>query len=194
RIQYAPMKRDRKPCTIVKKDFMINPGELDLRGEGAKGVPQVELEMALDKEMYYHGEKISVHISVRNQTNNTVANIKATAVQCTDITMFGDRTYRAVVDQKTSTKGCPVLPGTSLEKNLHLIPTVEGAKSRRGVALDGPNENINAKLASTTLLVKPDDKDQFGMIITYHVKVKVYLGKLGGELSAELPFALMSPE
>jgi len=194
RIQYSPTKRERKPCTMVKKDFMLQPGEEDMRGKGKEDTPAVELEISLDKEMYYHGEKISVQISVRNQTNTTVSNIKATAVQCTDVTQFGDRTYRAIVDQKNSTKGCPVQPGTHLEKNLHLVPAVEMSKTRKGVALDGLIENVNAKLASSTLLVNPDDKDKFGMIVTYHVKVKVYMGKLGGELSAELPFVLMNPE
>merc|ERR1711874_510855 len=143
--------------------------------------------------MYLHGEKISVTVSVRNQTNTTVTNVKATAVQCTEVTQVKEQTYRAVVDQKNSTKMCPVQPGASLEKVIQLVPSVENSKSRKGVALDGLFENINAKLASSTLLVNPGDKDHFGMVVTYHVKVKIYLGQ-AGELSAELPFVLMTPE
>ena len=28
KIQYAPMKPGRQPCTMVKKDFMFSPGDL----------------------------------------------------------------------------------------------------------------------------------------------------------------------
>lgn len=34
----------------------------------------------------------------------------------------------------------------------------------------------------------------FGMIISYTVKVKLYLGAMGGEVTAELPFVLMHPK
>lgn len=42
-------------------------------------------------------------------------------------------------------------------------------------------------------LASPDQRDAFGIIVSYAVKVKLYLGALGGELSAELPFVLMHP-
>lgn len=38
KIQYAPQKEGRQPCTIVRKDFMLSPGEL-------------ELEATLDKQV-----------------------------------------------------------------------------------------------------------------------------------------------
>lgn len=38
KIQYAPSKSGRQPCTLVKKDFMMSPGEL-------------ELEATLDKQV-----------------------------------------------------------------------------------------------------------------------------------------------
>lgn len=40
----------------------------------------------------------------------------------------------------------------------------------------------------------PDQRDAFGIIVSYAVKVKLYLGALGGELAAELPFVLMHPK
>lgn len=43
-------------------------------------------------------------------------------------------------------------------------------------------------------LASPDPKDAFGIVVSYMVKVKLYLGALGGELSAELPFILMHPK
>jgi arrestin-1 len=34
----------------------------------------------------------------------------------------------------------------------------------------------------------------FGIVVSYMIKVKLYLGALGGELTAELPFVLMHPK
>ncbi|KAL4135581.1 hypothetical protein QTP88_007181 [Uroleucon formosanum] len=41
------------------------------------------------------------------------------------------------------------------------------------------------------LISSSDIKDVFGIIVSYSVKVKLYLGALGGELTAELPFLVM---
>lgn len=38
KIQYGPSKQGRQPCTVVRKDFMLSPGEL-------------ELEVTLDKQV-----------------------------------------------------------------------------------------------------------------------------------------------
>lgn len=43
-------------------------------------------------------------------------------------------------------------------------------------------------------LAAPDQRDAFGIIVSYAVKVKLFLGALGGELAAELPFVLMHPQ
>lgn len=43
-------------------------------------------------------------------------------------------------------------------------------------------------------MASPDQRDAFGIIVSYAVKVKLFLGALGGELAAELPFVLMHPK
>lgn len=40
----------------------------------------------------------------------------------------------------------------------------------------------------------PDEKDQFGIIVTYLVKVRLFLGALSGELAGEVPIILMHPK
>lgn len=40
KIQYAPSKQGKQPCTVVRKDFMLSPGEL-------------ELEVTLDKQVAF---------------------------------------------------------------------------------------------------------------------------------------------
>lgn len=43
-------------------------------------------------------------------------------------------------------------------------------------------------------LLDPDQRDAFGIVVSYSAKVKLYLGALSGELVAELPFILMHPK
>lgn len=38
KVQFAPSKKGQQPCTVVRKDFMLSPGEL-------------ELEVSLDKQV-----------------------------------------------------------------------------------------------------------------------------------------------
>ncbi|KAK2586142.1 hypothetical protein KPH14_001412 [Odynerus spinipes] len=181
KIQYAPTKQGRQPCTIVRKDFLLSPGEL-------------ELEVTLDKQLYHHGERIAVNVSVRNNSNKVVKKIKALVQQGIDVVIFQNGQFRTVIDAVETQDGCPISPGSNLQKVLYLKPELENNKHRRGVALDGRLKREEAELASSTLLTSPDVRDSFGIIVSYAVKVKLYLGALGGELSAELPFIFMRPK
>jgi len=181
KIQYAPQKEGRQPCTIVRKDFLMSPGEL-------------ELEATLDKQLYHHGERIAVNISIRNNSNKTVKKMKAMCQQCIDVCIFANGQYKATVASLETQEGCPINPGSSLQKVMYLQPTLSSNVDRRGVALDGQLKHEDTNLASTTLLANPDQRDAFGIIVSYTLKVKLYLGALGGELSAELPFILMHPK
>lgn len=59
KIQYAPTKQGRQPCTVVRKDFFLSPGDL-------------ELEVTLDKQLYHHGDRIGVNVCVRNNSNKVI--------------------------------------------------------------------------------------------------------------------------
>lgn len=181
RIQFAPSKQGRQPCTIVRKDFMLSPGEL-------------ELEVNLDKQLYYHDDKVNIFIIIRNNSNKTVKKIKCAIQQSTDICLFSGGQFRTAVASVETQEGCPVAPGSSLKKELTLVPTIASNKGRHGIAIDGQLKNVNTNLASTTLLANPEDRDIFGMVISYSVRVKLYLGAMGGEVTAELPFVLMHPK
>ncbi|KAI4487488.1 hypothetical protein M0804_005637 [Polistes exclamans] len=181
KIQYAPTKQGRQPCTIVRKDFLLSPGEL-------------ELEVTLDKQLYHHGERIAINVSVRNNSNKVVKKIKALVQQGIDVVIFQNGQFRTVIDAVETQDGCPISPGSNLQKVLYLKPDLENNKHRRGIALDGRLKREEAELASSTLLTSPDVRDSFGIVVSYAVKVKLYLGALGGELSAELPFIFMRPK
>ena len=49
-------------------------------------------------------------------------------------------------------------------------------------------------LASSTLVTDKNQKENLGILVQYKVKVKLFLGSLGGDLTAELPFTLMHPK
>ncbi|KOX80300.1 Arrestin like protein [Melipona quadrifasciata] len=181
KIQYAPTKQGRQPCTVVRKDFLLSPGEL-------------ELEVTLDKQLYHHGERIAVNVCVRNSSNKVVKKIKALVQQGIDVVIFQNGQFRTVIDAVETQDGCPINPGSNLTKVLYLKPDLENNKHRRGIALDGRLKREESELASSTLLLSPDVRDSFGIVVSYAVKVKLYLGALSGELSAELPFILMRPK
>ncbi|XP_026468994.1 LOW QUALITY PROTEIN: arrestin homolog [Ctenocephalides felis] len=181
KVQFAPSKKGQQPCTVVRKDFMLSPGEL-------------ELEVSLDKQLYHHGEKIVVSICIRNNTNKVVKKIKASVQQGVDVVLFQNGMYRTPVASMETQEGCPIQPGSSLQKIIYLQPTLESNKERRGIALDGQLKKQDTNLASTTLLNSLEDRDAFGIIVSYTVKVKLFMGALAGELVAELPFTLMHPQ
>lgn len=181
KIQYAPTKQGRQPCTVVRKDFLLSPGDL-------------ELEVTLDKQLYHHGERIAVNVCVRNNSNKVVKKMKALVQQGIDVVIFQNGQFRTVIDAVETQDGCPINPGSNLTKVLYLKPQLENNKHRRGIALDGRLKREESELASSTLLTSPDVRDSFGIVVSYAVKVKLYLGALGGELSAELPFILMRPK
>ncbi|CAO1313391.1 unnamed protein product [Diamesa serratosioi] len=181
KIQFSPSKQGAQPCTVVRKDFMLSPGEL-------------ECEVTLDKQVYQHGEKIAINLCIRNHSNKTVKKIKAMVQQGVDVVLFQNGQYRNTIACMETSEGCPLQPGSSLQKVIYLTPELNSVKQKRGIALDGQLKHQDTNLASTTLLATPEQRDAFGIIVSYAVKVKLFLGALGGELAAELPFVLMHPK
>ena len=51
-VMYAPSKPGDQPSVEVSKEFMMSPNKL-------------HLECSLDKELYYHGETISVNVHIQ---------------------------------------------------------------------------------------------------------------------------------
>lgn len=63
------------------------------------------------------------------------------------MTLGGDASLSFPVPRE----GCPVSPGSALQKVLYLTPTLSSNMDRRGIALDGHLKNIHTNLASSTL-------------------------------------------
>lgn len=64
KIQFAPANRGRRlPSSLVSKGFTFSQGKLNL-------------EVTLDKEIYYHGEKLAANVIITNNSRKDVKNIR----------------------------------------------------------------------------------------------------------------------
>lgn len=183
KVMYAPSKVGEQPSIEVSKEFMMKPNK-------------IHLEASLDKELYHHGEKISVNVHVANNSNRTVKKIKVYVRQFADICLFSTAQYKSVVAETESEDGCQVLPGFTLSKVFELCPLLANNKDKWGLALDGQLKHEDTNLASSTLITNPAQRESLGIIVHYKVKVKCLISGplLGGDLVAELPFTLMHPK
>lgn len=69
KLQYAPVSRGRRlPSSLVSKGFTFSQGKINL-------------EVTLDREIYYHGEKVAATVVITNNSRKSVKNIKCYSVQ-----------------------------------------------------------------------------------------------------------------
>lgn len=181
KIMYAPSGQGEQPSVEVSKDFVMSPDKLNL-------------EASLDKELYHHGESIAVNVHISNNSNRTVKKIKVSVRQFADICLFSTAQYKCTVAEIESEEGCPVGAGFTLSKVYYLRPLLVDNKDKRGLALDGQLKHEDTNLASSTLVSDPSQRENLGIVVRYSVRVKLSLGPLGGDLTAELPFTLMHPK
>ncbi|XP_012056464.1 PREDICTED: arrestin homolog [Atta cephalotes] len=181
KLQYAPSIRGRRlPSSLVYKGFTFSQGKLNL-------------EVTLDKELYYHGEKVAANVTITNNSRKAVKNIKLYVVQHCEVTMVNAQFSRHVASLETR-EGCPITPGASFTKQFYLVPLASSNKDRRGIALDGHLKDDDVNLASSTLVAEGKCPiEALGIVISYSIRVKLNCGTLGGELVTDVPFKLMHP-
>merc|ERR1712050_30925 len=181
KVQYAPAERGtRQPSTLVSKGFALSSGKLNL-------------EVTLEKDIYYHGEQVSANLNITNGSRKTVKSIACTVVQHVEVTMTNTQFTRDVSSME-SKEGCPITPGSNLVKKFLLSPSAISNKNQFGVALDGKVKDSDANLASSTLLSHGQNpNDALGIVISYSVRVSLNCGAIGGNLVADLPFKMVHP-
>lgn len=182
KLQHAPATRGRRlPSSLVSKGFTFSQGKINL-------------EVTLDREMYYHGEKISANVVITNNSRKTVKSIKCFVVQHCEVTMVNAQFSKHVASLETR-EGCPITPGANFTKSFFMMPLASSNKDRRGIALDGHLKDEDVNLASSTLVCEGKaPSEAMGVIISYSVRVKVNCGAcLGGELVTDVPFKLLHP-
>jgi len=181
KVQYAPAERGtRQPSTLVSKGFALSSGKLNL-------------EVTLEKDIYYHGEQVTANLNISNGSRKTVKCIKCTVVQHVEVTMTNTHFTRNVAAME-SKEGCPITPGSNLTKKFMLHPCASTNKNIHGIALDGKVKDSDANLASSTLVSQGQNpNDVLGIVISYSARVALNCGAMGGELVADLPFKLVHP-
>ncbi|XP_067364320.1 beta-arrestin-1 isoform X7 [Channa argus] len=178
KVQYAPEKPGPQPTAETTRQFLMSDKPL-------------HLEASLDKEIYYHGEPISVNVHVTNNTNKTVKKMKISVRQYADICLFNTAQYKCPVATEESDD--IVAPSSTFCKVFTLTPLLANNREKRGLALDGKLKHEDTNLASSTLLREGANKEILGIIVSYKVKVKLVVSR-GGDVSVELPFTLMHPK
>jgi len=181
KVQYSPVNTSkRQPSTLVSKGFALSSGKMNM-------------EVTLEKDIYYHGEPVAAKININNGSKKSVKNLKCSVVQHVEVTMTNSHFTREVSSLE-SKEGCPITPGTNLTKSFNLTPLASSNKSKQGIALDGKLKDTDANLASSTVVAAGKNaNDAGGIIVSYSMRVKASCGAMGGDLVADLPFKVMHP-
>uniref|UniRef100_A0A8C9KMP4 S-arrestin n=1 Tax=Panthera tigris altaica TaxID=74533 RepID=A0A8C9KMP4_PANTA len=116
--------------------------------------------------------------------------------QVANVVLYSSDYYtKPVAEEETQEK---VLPNSTLTTRLTLLPLLASNRERRGIALDGKIKHEDTNLASSTILKEGIDRTVLGILVSYHIKVKLTVSGLLGELTSsevasEVPFRLMHP-
>lgn len=178
KVQYAPEKQGPQPMVEISRSFLMSDRSL-------------HLEASLDKELYYHGEPISVNVQVTNNSTKTVKRVKISVRQYADICLFSTAQYKcpvAVVEADDH-----VSPSSTSCHVYTLTPVLGTNREKRGLALDGKLKHEDTNLASSTIVKEGTNKEMMGIMVSYRVKVKLVVS-LAGDVTVELPFVLMHPK
>jgi len=172
----------RCPTAKAEKGFLCAKGKLGL-------------ECTLDKEVFYHGQEIPIHVSVNNNANKSVKAIRVAIVQHCELTMVAGQ-YSCKVARMETKDGCPLAPGSNLNRTFTMKPLAQMCGQERGLVLDASlsKERDETNLASSSLAETGDSNDLLGVIVSYSVKVTLVLSGMGGELVVDLPFKLNHPK
>ncbi|XP_074863683.1 arrestin-C isoform X1 [Carettochelys insculpta] len=186
KVQFAPTNTGPPPKSETTRQFMMSDKPL-------------HLEASLDKEIFYHGDPISVNININNTTNKIVKKIKISVEQITDVVLYSLDKYTKTVCTEEITD--TVAANSTFSKSYTVTPTLLANREKRGLALDGKLKHEDTNLASTTILRPGMDKEVLGILVSYKVKVNLVVARGGilGDLTSsdvgvELPLILMHPE
>uniref|UniRef100_A0A3Q3SDD8 S-arrestin n=1 Tax=Mastacembelus armatus TaxID=205130 RepID=A0A3Q3SDD8_9TELE len=176
KVQYAPESGGVAPCVETTRDFLMSDKPLHVKA-------------SLDKEIYYHGEPIKVHVNVTNNSSKSVKNIVISVDQVATVVLYSNDSY--VKSVAIEEFGDSVAAGATLQKVYTLLPLLANNRERRGIALDGKLKHEDTNLASSSIIKEGVLKEVLGIMVSYRVMVKLVIG---GEVGLEVPFKLMHPK
>ncbi|KAM4556194.1 S-arrestin a isoform 2-T5 [Fundulus diaphanus] len=178
KVQYAPDMQGAPPSVETTKDFVMSDKPLHVK-------------VHLDKELYYHGETIQVHVNITNHSNKNIKNIVLSVDQVATVVLYSNDSYVKCVDIEES--GDSVSAGATLQKVYKMLPLLANNRERRGIALDGKLKHEDTNLASSSVVKEGALKEVMGIMVSYRVMVKLIIGG-SVEVGLEVPFKLMHPK
>ncbi|KAM9349444.1 S-arrestin a [Symphorus nematophorus] len=181
KVQYAPEGEGVAPSVETTRDFVMSDKPLHVKA-------------SLDKEIYYHGETIKVHVSVTNSSSKNVKNVIISVDQVANVVLYSNDSYVKCV--AIEEPGDSVSPGATLQKVYKLLPLLANNRERRGIALDGKLKHEDTNLASSSIVKEGVLKEVMGIMVSYRIMVKLIVGGsvVCVEVGLEVPFKLMHPK
>lgn len=175
-------EKQRAPTAKADKGFFGSSGKLIM-------------ECTMDRDIFYHGQELPVHVVINNNSKKSVKSIRVSIVQHCELTMVGAQ-YSCKVARLESKDGCPLGPGSNLNRTFSMKPLAQMCDHVRGLALDASlsKERDETNLASSSIAETGDPNDLLGVIVSYSVKVSLDISGMGGELVLDLPFKLVHPK
>uniref|UniRef100_A0A3P8QZ43 S-arrestin n=2 Tax=Astatotilapia calliptera TaxID=8154 RepID=A0A3P8QZ43_ASTCA len=175
KVQYAPEGEGIAPSVETTRDFVMSDKPLHVKA-------------SLDKEVYYHGEPIKVHVSVTNNSSKNIKNIILSVDQIANVVLYSNDSYAKCVDIEDS--GDSVSPGATLQKVYTMLPLLANNRERRGIALDGKLKHEDTNLASSSIVKDGVLKEVLGIMVSYRVMVKLIVGGMMGSRNVCSAFTL----
>ncbi|XP_077344506.1 S-arrestin isoform X1 [Lithobates pipiens] len=184
KIQYAPDQPGPTPRAETSWQFFMSDKPLHLTA-------------SLAKEVFYHGETITVAVTVTNNSEKTVKKISTSVEQTANVVLYSSDFYTKTVAFDESDE--KVSPKSTYKHTFTLLPLLAYNREKREIALDGKLKHEDTNLASSTLLKEGIDRTVMGILVDYKIKVTLTVSGLLGdmtssEVSTELPFILMHPK
>ncbi|XP_048845602.1 S-arrestin a [Brienomyrus brachyistius] len=180
KVQYAPDQGGPPPSVETINDFSTPDKPLYLKA-------------SLEKQTYYHGEPIKVHLNINNNSNKTVKIIIITVEQVANVVLYSNDSYMEIV--ATEEPLDTVESGDNLDKEYCILPLLANNRHKRGIVLDGKLKQEDTNLASSSIIKDEVLKEVLGILVSYRLVVKLIVGGLFGtsDVQVELPFQLMHP-
>ncbi|XP_050997755.1 arrestin-C [Acomys russatus] len=186
KVQFSPLEPGPGPQAQTIRSFVLSSQPL-------------QLQAWMDREVHYHGEAISVHVSINNCTNKVIKRIKIAVVQITDVVLYSLDKYTKTVFIQEFTE--TIAANSSFSQTFAVTPCLTASCQKQGLTLDGKLKHEDTNLASSTILRPGMDKELLGILVSYKVRVHLtlsYGGILGGlpssDVGVELPLILIHPK
>uniref|UniRef100_H3A1U6 S-arrestin n=1 Tax=Latimeria chalumnae TaxID=7897 RepID=H3A1U6_LATCH len=181
KVQYAPDKTGLQPKAETHRQFMMSEKPLCLAA-------------SLEKEIFYHGEPITVNVTVTNESNKHVKSITVSAEQNANVVLYSNDNYCEAVAVEETNDCVPHL--VSFPPIFLMLQALRPQRRKRGVS---SSSYTSTHCIHSTLLTKEGlTKEVCGILVSYYIKVKLTVSGILGNLIAsdvavQLPFKLMHP-